>query len=79
MRKSLFSSVIKGRNLKEPGIKSYAMREMNLPSGMEGERDLSLISSSDVPAASKKIDQLLAEIREREKYIKQMTDKTHNL
>jgi len=72
----LFSSVIKSASERGTPIKVYAMKEMERnPALSRGEDPF-----ADSPLDShKKIEQLLEEIGEREKYIKQMTDKTHSL
>ena len=78
----MFSSVIKSIRGKDTAVKSYAMRDMGLQPEVRREREQSFTLSSGNPPDSdshKKIEQLLEEIGDREKYIKQMTDKTHSL
>lgn len=80
MRTSLFSNIIKQADQEQPAIKPYAMRDVSLQLDFqEGKTRFarSLFRSSSDSAKGTK--QLLEEIREREKYIKQVTDKTHNV
>jgi flagellar assembly protein FliH len=81
VRKFLFNNVIKSVSGKNAAVKSYAMRDMGRDPGARKERARSLAASSGGPASTNKteVEQLLEEIEEREKYIKQMTDKTHSL
>ena len=72
----MFSSVIKPAGEKRTSVKAYAMREMERSPAFSRGEPLSPDSPLD---SHKKIEQLLEEIGEREKYIKQMTDKTHSL
>ena len=78
----MFSNVIKSIGGKTTVVKSYAMRDMGLHPEVRRERDLSFAPShGNAPDSDsrKKIEQLMEEIGDREKYIKQMTDKTHSL
>ena len=80
MRKFLFNNVIKSVSEENATIKSYAMKDMDRDPGARRDRQRSLAAASGGPASPKpEVEQLLEEIEEREKYIKQMTDKTHNL
>lgn len=80
MRTSLFSSVIKGRDKERLSIRLFAMRDMASQPRLQKQRDGSdgfpLHGGSD---SKNKTEQLLREIEDREKYIKQMTEKTNNL
>ncbi|MCK5514895.1 MAG: hypothetical protein KAJ00_10380, partial [Deltaproteobacteria bacterium] len=80
MRRSLFSSVIKGQDEERLSIKSYAMRDMLTQPKLQKAGDCSdsfpLHASSD---SKNKTGKLLQEIEDREKYIKQMTKKTDSL
>lgn len=72
----MFSNVIKSTRTSDTPIRSYVMREV--------ERD-TILTRGEVHLAGttldarKKMEQLLEEIGEREKYIKQMTDKSHSM
>lgn len=80
MRTSLFSSVIKGRDKERLSIKLFPMRDVVSQPHLRQAREGSDGSPSHAPADSKnKTDQLIRGIEEREKYIKQMTEKTNNL
>ena len=80
MRKFLFNNVIKSVSGENAAVKSYAMRDMDRDPGARKDRERSFAASSGGPASPKtEVEQLLEEIEDREKYIKQMTDKTHSL
>ena len=80
MRRSLFSSVIKGQDEERLFIKSYAMRDMLTQPKLQKVEDCSGSFPLHAPSDSKnKTEQLLQEIEDREKYIKQMTGKTDSL
>ena len=70
MKKSLFSTIIKSADQEQPSIKPYSMRDMPL------HVDFSSRSSS---RPKNRTEELLEEIGERERYIKQVADKTHSL
>jgi len=80
VRKSLFSSVIKERDKKRLSIQLFAMRDMTSQPRLQklrgGSDGFPLHTSLD---SKHKTDQLLREIEDREKYIKQMTEKTNHL
>jgi flagellar assembly protein FliH len=80
VKRSLFSNIIKIADEERLSIKSYAMRDMILNPYLQKRGDYSdgfpLHSQSD---SGKGTEQLLQEIEEREKYIKQMTAKTDSL
>lgn len=72
----MFSSVIKSARTSDTSIQSYAMREVERDTILtRGEAHL----TGNTLDARKKMEQLLEEIGEREKYIKQMTDRSHTL
>ena len=76
----MFNNVIKSVSGKNAAVKSYAMKDMDRDPGARKRRERSLAASSGEPVSPKtEVEQLLEEIEEREKYIKQMTDKTHTL
>ena len=80
MKRSLFSTIIKGSDGEQPSIKLYSMKNVGLPPNLQkGKRRSQGVFSSTLPDSKNRIEQLVEEIREREKYIKQMTDKTHSL
>lgn len=76
----MFNNVIKSVSEENTTIKSYAMKDMDRDPGARRDRERSLAAASGGPAGPRsEVEQLLEEIEEREKYIKQMTDKTDNL
>jgi flagellar assembly protein FliH len=80
VRKFLFNNVIKGVSGENAAVKSYAMKDMDRDPGARKDRERSFAASSGGPASPKtEVEQLLEEIEDREKYIKQMTDKTNSL
>ena len=79
MKRSLFSNVIKVSNEKETAIQVYDMRDMGLHPEIRREKPSFTRSTGNQPDGGKNVEQLLEEIGDREKYIKQMTDKTHTL
>jgi flagellar assembly protein FliH len=66
----LFSNIIKSADQEQPSIKPYSMRAMPL------HVDFSSRASS---RPKNRNEELLEEIEERERYIKQVADKTHSL
>jgi len=80
VKKSLFSNIIKIADEERLSIKSYPMRDMILNPYLQKRGDYSdglpLHSQSN---SGKGTEQLLQEVEEREKYIKQMTEKTDSL
>jgi flagellar biosynthesis/type III secretory pathway protein FliH len=78
-KRSLFSNVIKVSKEKEAAIREYAMRDMGLHPEVRREKPSFTLSTGNPPDGGKNVEQLLEEICDREKYIKQMTDKTHTL
>ena len=79
VKRSLFSNVIKVSNEKETAIQAYDMRDMSLHPEMRREKPSFTRSTGNQPDGDKNVEQLLEDIGDREKYIKQMTDKTHTL
>ena len=80
MKRFLFNNVIKSVSGENTAVKSYAMKDMDRDPGARKDRERSRAASSGGPASAKsEVEQLLEEIEDREKYIKQMTDKTHSL
>lgn len=79
MRRFLFNSVIKSVSGENAGVKSYAMRDMDRDPGARKDRERSFAASGGPASPKTEVEQLLEEIEDREKYIKQMTDKTHSL
>ena len=75
----MFSNVIKVSNEKETAIREYDMRDMGLHPEVLREKPSFTLSTGNPPDEGKNVEQLLEEIGDREKYIKQMTDKTHTL
>ena len=76
----MFSNVIKVTRKKNAIIQSYAMRDMDRHPEVRKEKEPSFtLSSGSTADPGTKVDQLMEEIGEREKYIKQMTDKNHSL
>jgi len=76
----LFNNVIKSVSEENTAVKSYAMKDMDRDPGVRKERERSRSAASGGPVSAKsEVEQLLEEIEDREKYIKQMTDKTHSL
>ena len=76
----MFSNVIKGGDKERLSIKLYAMRDMVSQPKLWKVGDCSEKFPLQASADSKnKTDQLLKEIEDREKYIKQMTEKTDSL
>jgi len=67
----LFRNIIKNTDDKRSSIAPYSMRDMPL--------HLDSSPSSTSLDSKKKVDHLLKEIEERERYIKQITDKTQSL
>ena len=80
MKKSLFSNIIKHADEEQPSIKPYSMKDVPLHLDSHQVKDRFDFSPSRTPSDPKnKIEQLLKEVDERERYIKQITDKTHSL
>jgi len=76
----LFNNVIKSVSGENTAVKSYAMRDMDRDPGARKKRAHSRAASSGGPANPKsEVEQLLEEIEDREKYIKQMADKNDSL
>ena len=75
----MFSNVIKVSNEKEAAIRAYDMRDMSLHPEVRREKPSFTLSTGNPSDGGKNVEQLLEEIGDREKYIKQMTDKTHSL
>ena len=77
MKKSLFKRIIKKEDKMNSSVKSYCMQDMSClaPSRREkGSHPFSSLLDSE-----KRIEKLLKEIEEREKYVKQFTDKSDSL
>lgn len=80
MKKSLFSNIIKNADEEQSSIKPYSMRGMPLHLDSQQVKDRFDFSPSLTSLESKrKTEQLLKEVEERERYINQITDKTHSL
>jgi len=80
VKKSLFSNIIKNAGEEQPSIKPYSMRDMPLHLDSYPVKDRFDFSPSRTSSdAKKKTEQLLKEVEERERYIKQITDKTHSV
>jgi len=71
VKRFLFSSIIKGAGQERPSIKPYPMRDIY--TGFQKGKERFHHSSSSV--LDPKTRQLLREIEERERYVKQITDK----
>ena len=79
-KKSLSSSVIKNVDQKQPSVKPYSMRDMPLITDSQwgkGRSANSVSSASSDPRA--KVGHLLKEVEERERYVKQIAEKTDKL
>ena len=80
MKRSLSSKIIKGTGEELASIQSYSMKDMPFGPASREEKGQSQFSgfhsSSD---SEKKVEQLLKEVKEREQYIKQITDKSEGL
>jgi len=80
VKKSLSSTIIKGADEELSSVKSYSMRNMSfLPDSQKkrGQSHSSVFNAT--PGSESNVEQLLKEIEEREKYIKQITDKSDGL
>ena len=79
-RKSLSSSVIKNVDQKKPSVKPYSMRDMSLLIDAQWGKGRSADSSSRTSSDPRgKVGHLLKEVEERERYVKQIAEKTDNL
>ena len=80
MKKSLFSNIIKNADQEQPSIEPYSMKDMPLHLDSQHVKDRFDFSPSRTSSdPKKKTEQLLKEVEERERYIKQITDKNHSL
>lgn len=79
MRKSLFSNIIKHADQRQPSVKPYAMKDMPLLDYQEVKGRFAYPSTRTSSGSGKETEQLLKEIEERERYIKQVTGKTDSL
>ena len=78
MKKSLFSSIIKDAGEEHPSIKPYTMKEVPLLGVVLGGKDrFPYAHAPGMTDARVGEEQLLKEIEERERYIKQISEKTH--
>ena len=72
----MFSNVIKVTRKKDTAIQSYSMRDMGRHPEVRREKEPSFtLSSAKADNSGPKVDRLMEEIGDREKYIKQMTEK----
>ncbi len=80
MKRSLSSTIIKGADEELRSVKSYSMRNMSFSPDSQkkrGQPHSSVFNATPDPGSN--VEQLLKEIEEREKYIKQITDKSDGL
>lgn len=78
MKKSLFSSIIKDAGEEHPSIKPYTMKEVPLLGvALVGKDRFPYAHAPGMTDARVGEEQLLKEIEERERYIKQISEKTH--
>jgi len=76
----LSSSVIKNVDQKKPSVKPYSMRDMPLLIDSQWGKGRSAYSSSRTSSNPRdKVGHLLKEVEERERYVKQITEKTDDL
>ena len=79
-KKSLSSNIIKNVDQKKPSVKPYSMRDMPLLTDSQWGKGRSAYSSSLTSSDSKdKVGHLLKEVEERERYVKQVAEKTDRL
>jgi len=80
VKRSLSSNIIKVADEEVRSVKSYSMREMSLKPDSQEKRGQPRSSGAyPIPGSEQEVEQLLKEIGEREKYIKQFTDKRDGL
>jgi len=74
------SSVIKNVDHKKPSVKPYSMRDMPLLIDSQWGKGRSAYSSSRTSSDPRdKVGHLLKEVEERERYVKQITEKTDDV